>query len=146
MQDENAMYNMYMKRAPTIEFKQPPTELCNGSDWDPVSQKMWEKFASRQQTEETYRHKVSLWSIVDRNIKVYLYRIRIPKNLFLTLCFPFPIKEKFDATIELRFVFGRFNGVWLRFGYFRCRYVSRFAAMHSIGTATGGSSSFVEIG
>lgn len=67
---ENRMYNRYMERSRLVGSKIPPEDLCNGSEWDQVSKRMWEKFAKRQQSAETYKKKVSLWDIMYKHIKV----------------------------------------------------------------------------
>lgn len=61
----------FLARAHLIEIKDPPRDLLNGGKWDHLSQNIWNKFLSSQQTEETYKKKMNLWK--------YLYLI-IKKN------------------------------------------------------------------
>uniref|UniRef100_T1H0K5 Poly(A) RNA polymerase mitochondrial-like central palm domain-containing protein n=1 Tax=Megaselia scalaris TaxID=36166 RepID=T1H0K5_MEGSC len=57
----------FLARAHLIEVKEPPIDLLNGGKWDTLSQSIWNKFLSSQQTAETYKKKMMLWK--------YLYLI-----------------------------------------------------------------------
>lgn len=59
----------FLTRAHLVELNTPPDSLCNGSKWDQLSQSIWQKFSSRQQTEDTYRKKTYLWKYLNSNIK-----------------------------------------------------------------------------
>lgn len=49
-----------------------PTDLCNGTDWDILSQKIWEKFDERRQPQDSYEKKIRLWDHLSQQIKVIL--------------------------------------------------------------------------
>lgn len=51
----------FLARAHLVEIKETPTQLLNNTEWDKLSQCMWNKFLKSQQTEETYRKKIMLW-------------------------------------------------------------------------------------
>ncbi|XP_053948280.1 poly(A) RNA polymerase gld-2 homolog B isoform X1 [Anastrepha ludens] len=51
----------FLARAHLIEAKEAPSSLLNNSKWDHLSQGVWNKFISSQQTEETYKQKMHLW-------------------------------------------------------------------------------------
>lgn len=38
-----------------------PSDLCNGSEWDSLSQKIWVRFDERRQPQELYEKKILLW-------------------------------------------------------------------------------------
>lgn len=57
----------FLARAHLVEIKESPRDLLNGGKWDHLSQNIWNKFLSSQQTEETYKKKMILWK--------YLYLI-----------------------------------------------------------------------
>ncbi|XP_049792131.1 poly(A) RNA polymerase gld-2 homolog A-like isoform X2 [Schistocerca nitens] len=56
----------------------PPPRLTNGSQWDKLSQDIWDKFIENQQTEETYKKKMLLWK------HLYIFIKEFPRyGLFL---------------------------------------------------------------
>lgn len=83
-------YNMYprcfitpadrfLARSQLIEVTSAPNNLITGSMWDNLSQQIWSKFISNQQTEATYRNKMMLW----KHLYVYI-KTSYPKyGLFL---------------------------------------------------------------
>lgn len=53
-----------------------PTDLCNQSDWDIASQKIWAKFEERTQPREMFEEKIRLWNSLRKEIEVcivYIY-------------------------------------------------------------------------
>lgn len=60
----------FLTRAHLVEQKQPPDTLLNGTKWDQLSQMIWDKFFSAQQTEETYKKKMYLWRYLYLIVKV----------------------------------------------------------------------------
>ncbi|CAH4020770.1 unnamed protein product [Pieris brassicae] len=44
-----------------FEVKFAPDDLLNGSQWDTLSQEIWDKFIKSQQTEATFHNKMQLW-------------------------------------------------------------------------------------
>lgn len=83
----------FLNRAHLVELKRSPDALCNGSKWDQLSQSVWAKFSSRQQTEETYRKKMYLWRYLYTNIKVSFF-------LFYHNCVELKKKKKIDITFS----------------------------------------------
>ncbi|XP_026325862.1 poly(A) RNA polymerase gld-2 homolog A-like isoform X3 [Hyposmocoma kahamanoa] len=59
----------YLNAAYPFQVKFTPDELLNGSEWDTLSQEIWEKFVKSQQTEETFRKKMNLWRYLYITIK-----------------------------------------------------------------------------
>ncbi|XP_041981044.1 poly(A) RNA polymerase gld-2 homolog A-like [Aricia agestis] len=51
------------------QVKFAPDDLLNGSQWDMLSQEIWDKFVKSQQTEETFRKKMNLWRYLHITIK-----------------------------------------------------------------------------
>lgn len=47
-----------------------PAELCNGSEWDDVSQKIWAKFDERRQPQDLYEKRILLWVHLNQQVKV----------------------------------------------------------------------------
>lgn len=60
----------FLARAHLIEAKEAPASLLNNSKWDNLSQDIWSKFISCQQTEETFKQKMRLWRFLYLFIKV----------------------------------------------------------------------------
>lgn len=60
---EAVFYDRYWRRpAPfPAQVRYTPDDLLNGSQWDRLSQEIWDKFVTSQQTEETFRKKMCLW-------------------------------------------------------------------------------------
>ncbi|XP_014249186.1 poly(A) RNA polymerase gld-2 homolog A-like isoform X3 [Cimex lectularius] len=61
----------FLHRAHLMEVKHTPEGLNCGSIWDQLSQAIWKKFITSQQTEETYRRKMGLWKCLYVYIKTY---------------------------------------------------------------------------
>ncbi|KAI5643859.1 hypothetical protein NE865_04035 [Phthorimaea operculella] len=59
----------YLNSTYPFQVKFTPDELLNGSEWDSLSQEIWEKFVKSQQTEETFRKKMNLWRYLYITIK-----------------------------------------------------------------------------
>lgn len=53
-----------------MEVTSAPRNIMTGSKWDNLSQQIWLKFMSNQQTEATYRNKMMLWKHLYIYIKV----------------------------------------------------------------------------
>lgn len=60
----------FLARAHLVEAKEAPATLLNNSKWDHLSQGIWKKFVSSQQTEETFKQKMRLWRYLYLFIKV----------------------------------------------------------------------------
>lgn len=60
----------FLARSHLIEVSSVPNNLVNGSIWDGLSQQIWSKFISNQQTETIYRNKMMLWKYLYIYIKV----------------------------------------------------------------------------
>lgn len=70
---ESHMYtppDRYLNRSHLVEQKTPPEALLNGSKFDPLSQMIWDRWCSAQQTEETYKKKMYLWRYLYVCVKV----------------------------------------------------------------------------
>ncbi|XP_053611914.1 poly(A) RNA polymerase gld-2 homolog A-like [Plodia interpunctella] len=52
-----------------FQVKFTPDDLLTGSKFDTLSQEMWDKFIKSQQSEETFRRKMTLWRYLYINIK-----------------------------------------------------------------------------
>ncbi|XP_060804391.1 poly(A) RNA polymerase gld-2 homolog B [Amyelois transitella] len=59
----------YISSAYAFQVKFTPDDLLTGSKFDTLSQEMWDKFIKSQQTEETFRKKMTLWRYLYINIK-----------------------------------------------------------------------------
>ncbi|XP_049871654.1 poly(A) RNA polymerase gld-2 homolog A-like [Pectinophora gossypiella] len=59
----------YLNASYPFQVKFTPDDLLNGSEWDTLSQEIWEKFVKSQQTEETFRKKMNLWRYLYITIK-----------------------------------------------------------------------------
>ncbi|XP_052742358.1 poly(A) RNA polymerase gld-2 homolog A [Bicyclus anynana] len=57
-----------------FQVKFAPDNLLNGSQYDTLSQEIWDKFMKSQQTEETFRKKMNLWRFLYVNIKAIFPR------------------------------------------------------------------------
>ncbi|KAL9882315.1 uncharacterized protein ACN427_010194 isoform 2-T7 [Glossina fuscipes fuscipes] len=51
----------FLARAHLIEAKEAPPSLLSNTKWDNLSQGIWKKFISSQQTKETFKQKMKLW-------------------------------------------------------------------------------------
>ncbi|KAG7207761.1 hypothetical protein KM043_009371 [Ampulex compressa] len=69
----------FLARSHLVEVTRVPSDLYIGSRWDELSQGIWSKFMSNQQTETIYRNKMMLWKYL------YIYiKTAFPKyGLFL---------------------------------------------------------------
>lgn len=71
----------FMSRSKFVEIKEIPASLLAGGEWGSLSKQIWDEFMSCQQTEETYKKKLTLWQ--------YLYTfIRVRFTLVYVLTFP----------------------------------------------------------
>ncbi|XP_072752207.1 poly(A) RNA polymerase gld-2 homolog A [Anoplolepis gracilipes] len=69
----------FLAKSHLAEVTSAPKNIMTGSKWDSLSQQIWLKFISNQQTEATYRNKMKLW----KNLYVYI-KDQYPKyGLFL---------------------------------------------------------------
>ncbi|OWR51040.1 poly(A) RNA polymerase gld-2 homolog A-like isoform X1 [Danaus plexippus] len=59
----------YLAASYPFQVKFTPDNLLNGSEWDTLSQEIWDKFVKSQQTEETFRKKMNLWRYLYISIK-----------------------------------------------------------------------------
>ncbi|XP_045501288.1 poly(A) RNA polymerase gld-2 homolog A-like [Colias croceus] len=59
----------YLTAAYPFQVKFTPDDLLNGSNWDTLSQEIWDKFIKSQQTEETFHKKMNLWRYLYITIK-----------------------------------------------------------------------------
>lgn len=67
----------YLANSHLMEVTSTPKNIMTGSKWDNLSQEIWSKFISNQQTEATYKNKMMLWKSLYVYIKVKKYKIRI---------------------------------------------------------------------
>ncbi|XP_015186864.1 PREDICTED: poly(A) RNA polymerase gld-2 homolog A-like isoform X4 [Polistes dominula] len=51
----------FLARSHLVEVNYTPADLITGSTWDKLSQDIWKKFITNQQTEVVYRNKMNLW-------------------------------------------------------------------------------------
>ncbi|CAL1688415.1 unnamed protein product [Lasius platythorax] len=69
----------FLARSHLVEVTSAPNNVMTGSKWDSLSQQIWSKFISNQQTEATYRNKMMLW----KHLYIYI-KTQYPKyGLFL---------------------------------------------------------------
>ncbi|CAK1541980.1 unnamed protein product [Leptosia nina] len=52
-----------------FQVKFTPDDLLNGSNWDNLSQEIWDKFIKSQQTEDTFHKKMNLWRYLFVTVK-----------------------------------------------------------------------------
>lgn len=64
---ENQRATQYRSRMSEIKI---PSDLCNNSEWDNLSQKIWAKFDERRQPQDLYEKKILLWAHLCQQIKV----------------------------------------------------------------------------
>lgn len=60
----------FLARSHLVAMTSEPSNLVCGSEWDDLSQEIWSKFISNQQTEATYKQKMMLWKHLYIYIKV----------------------------------------------------------------------------
>ncbi|XP_033232074.1 poly(A) RNA polymerase gld-2 homolog A-like isoform X3 [Belonocnema kinseyi] len=73
----------FLERSHLVEVTQRPDNLLTNSIFDGLSEDMWEKFVSNQQTEKTYINKMMLWKYLFISIK-FIFQNEFPKyGLFL---------------------------------------------------------------
>ena len=60
----------FLGRSHLVEVTRRPENLLIKSVWDDLSEDIWEKFISNQQTEVTYKNKMMLWKYLFIFIKV----------------------------------------------------------------------------
>ncbi|XP_069679891.1 poly(A) RNA polymerase gld-2 homolog A-like isoform X2 [Periplaneta americana] len=51
----------FLSHAHLVQVTRTPPQLTTGSDWDKLSEGIWNKFMIYQQTEDTYKKKMMLW-------------------------------------------------------------------------------------
>lgn len=69
----------FLAKSHLVEVTSAPNNIMTGSKWDNLSQQIWTKFLSNQQTETTYRNKMMLW----KHLYIYI-KNQYPKyGLFL---------------------------------------------------------------
>lgn len=69
-QDECELRRASQYRSRINEIKKPAIDLCNGTDWDKVSQIIWNKYESKRQPQVLYGKKTYLWTCLCDKIKV----------------------------------------------------------------------------
>ncbi|XP_046750414.1 poly(A) RNA polymerase gld-2 homolog A-like isoform X2 [Diprion similis] len=69
----------FLARSHLIEVTKMPAKLMTGSHWDVLSQDIWKKFMTHQQTEATYRNKMMLW----KYLYIYIKTVYPRYGLFL---------------------------------------------------------------
>lgn len=65
----------FLEEVPHMEVTQRPDNLITNSIWDNLSEDVWEKFISNQQSNTTYRNKMMLWKYLYIFIKVTIHLI-----------------------------------------------------------------------
>lgn len=60
----------FLARSHLVEVTTAPNNLVTGSIWDSLSQQVWKRFISNQQTERTYITKMMLWKQLYYYIRV----------------------------------------------------------------------------
>lgn len=103
----------FLARAHLVEVRETPSTLLNNTKWDQLSQGIWRKFMSSQQTEETFKQKMRLWRYMYLIIKV-IRNTSTKKEIFQAIenvC----IVEYLSTLWSL---FGWFNNLRLWFGCF----------------------------
>lgn len=68
--DPQQPFDYYLSRSEESEMRIPPAQLKCGSQWDRLSEEMWEKFIMSQQSRLTYRKKMILWRDLYESVKV----------------------------------------------------------------------------
>lgn len=63
-------FEYYLARSEESEMRAPPAQLKSESQWDRLSEQMWEKFSMFQQSRSTYRKKMHLWRDLNESVKV----------------------------------------------------------------------------
>lgn len=64
---ETQRATQYRNRVSDVKLS---SDLCNGTEWDTLSQKIWAKFDERRQPQGLYEKKISLWVRLCQEIKV----------------------------------------------------------------------------
>ncbi|XP_072938177.1 poly(A) RNA polymerase gld-2 homolog A-like [Epargyreus clarus] len=64
----------HLHAAYPFQVKFTPDDLLNGSEWDTLSQEIWDKFIKSQQTEDTFRKKMNLWKYLFVTIRALFPR------------------------------------------------------------------------
>ncbi|XP_055326972.1 poly(A) RNA polymerase gld-2 homolog B-like isoform X2 [Sitodiplosis mosellana] len=68
---ETQRATQYRNRVSEVKI---PSDLCNGTEWDTLSQKIWAKFDERRQPQELYEKKILLWVHLCQQIKTIFSR------------------------------------------------------------------------
>ncbi|XP_050448462.1 poly(A) RNA polymerase gld-2 homolog A-like [Cataglyphis hispanica] len=69
----------FLAKSHMMEVTSAPRNIMTGSKWDNLSQQIWLKFMSNQQTEATYRNKMMLW----KHLYIYIKRQYPKYGLFV---------------------------------------------------------------
>lgn len=65
-----ALARQYRARINVINI---PTDLCNGTEWDMLSQKIWAKYEERRQSRDVFEKKMDLWNSLRDAVEVYTF-------------------------------------------------------------------------
>ncbi|XP_012530568.1 poly(A) RNA polymerase gld-2 homolog A [Monomorium pharaonis] len=59
----------FLARSHLVNVTSTPNNLVTGSSWDNLSEQIWRKFITHQQTEATYKKKMMLWKHLNTYVK-----------------------------------------------------------------------------
>ncbi|XP_025989876.2 poly(A) RNA polymerase gld-2 homolog A isoform X2 [Solenopsis invicta] len=59
----------FLARSHLVQLTSTPNNLVAGSSWDDLSEQIWRKFITHQQTEATYKKKMMLWKHLNTYVK-----------------------------------------------------------------------------
>ncbi|XP_011876768.1 PREDICTED: poly(A) RNA polymerase gld-2 homolog A-like [Vollenhovia emeryi] len=59
----------FLARSHLVQVTSTPSNLVTGSLWDDLSEQIWRKFITNQQTEATYKKKMMLWKQLNTYVK-----------------------------------------------------------------------------
>lgn len=68
--DPQSPFEYYLSRSEVTQIKSVPSGLRCKSQWDRLSEQMWEKFMVSQQSQETYTKKMKVWQELHNAVKV----------------------------------------------------------------------------
>lgn len=68
--DPQYPFEYYLSRSDLSEMRAAPSNLRCRSQWDQMSDEMWQKFQLHQQSRQTYRKKMYLWRDLYNSVKV----------------------------------------------------------------------------
>jgi len=72
----------FLARSHLVQVTSVPNNLVTGSSWDDLSEQVWRKFITHQQTEATYKKKMMLWKHLSTYIKVKYKREKERDNKY----------------------------------------------------------------